>query len=89
MSDINKINDENLDVVNGGAGKTPGGYPIDNKGNVHFTGKDGVTVVINAADWKWLLTQYKGDIGDPEYYLSTVPAHDINIILDDHHAGRR
>ncbi len=85
MSDAtNRINDEQIESVNGGAGKTRWGFSYDDNGTVDFKG-----LKISAADWKWLLTQYKGDIGDPEYYLSTVPAHDIDIILGDHHAGRR
>lgn len=83
MSDINKINDEDLEAVSGGAGKTPGGYPIDGNGNVHFTGKDGREVVINQADWKWLLGNYGAT--NPEAYLATVPGHDVEVILDNHH----
>ncbi|MCR5651383.1 MAG: hypothetical protein K6F86_09415 [Lachnospiraceae bacterium] len=84
---LNRLNDDDLEKVNGGAGKTPGGYPIDNKGNVHFTGKDGVTVVINAADWKWLL----GNFGptNPEAYLAVTPGHDVSVAIDEHHRGAR
>ena len=84
MSDINKIKDEVLEAVTGGAGKTKWGFEFDNDGTVDFKG-----LKINAADWKWLLTQYKGKIDDPEYYLSTVPAKDIGIILGEHHQGKR
>lgn len=84
MSGSMKINDEQLKVVSGGAGKTKWGFKYDDKGTVDFKG-----LKICAADWKWLLTQYKGNIKDPEYYLSTVPAHDVDIILNEHHQGKR
>ncbi len=84
MSDINKISDDALDSVSGGAGKTKWGFDYDDNGTVDFKG-----LKISAADWKWLMTQYKGNINDPEYYLSTVPAHDVDIILNEHHEGKR
>lgn len=84
MSDIKKISDDALNAVSGGAGKTKWGFDYDDKGTVDFKG-----LKINQNDWNWLLTQYKGNIEDPEYYLSTVPAKDIGTILDEHHAGKR
>ena len=82
---LNRLSDDDLEKVNGGAGKTPGGYPIDSNGNVHFTGHDGRVVVINQADWKWLLDNYGAT--DPEQYLATVPGQDVEVILNDHHRG--
>ncbi len=84
MSDINKISDDALDSVSGGAGTTKWGFKYDDNGTVDFKG-----LKISSADWKWLMTQYNGNINDPEYYLSTVPAHDVNIILNEHHEGKR
>ena len=89
MSEVNKLNDDQLNAVSGGAGKTKYGYPYDDAGNVTYTDKTGQSLRINSADWKWLLSQYNGNLNDPEYYLSTVPAKDLNVILDDHHAGKR
>ena len=89
MSDVTKLNDEQLSGVSGGAGKTKWGFPYDDKGTVTYTDKQGNSMKINATDWKWLLGQYKGPIEDPEYYLSTVPAKDLQTILDQHHAGQR
>ena len=90
MSEMNKINDEALEKVSGGAGKTPwGGFPVDNNGTVTYTDKSGGTLKISAADWKWLLGQYKGPVEVPEYYLSTVPAKDLSEILNQHHNGLR
>ncbi len=83
MSDIKKLSDDQLNEVSGGAGKTAGGYPYDNKGNVTFTDNTGKSIVINAADWKWLLSQY-GPV-NPEAYVKDVPSSDIEKILYDHH----
>ena len=80
-----KLNDEMLEGVSGGAGKTKWGFPYDDQGTVTYSDKSGATMKISAADWKWLLGQYKGPIEDPEYYLSTVPVKDLNVILNDHH----
>lgn len=85
MSDINKLNEEQLDGVSGGAYTSRYGNTFDNAGNVKFKGQ----LDISAADWKWLMTQYKGKVDDPEYYASTVPINDIKTILDQHHAGQR
>lgn len=86
MSDTEKrLSEEQLENVSGGAGKTKWGFPYDNNGTVTYTDKQGNSIKINAADWKWLLGQYNGPIGDPEYYLSTVPAKDISSILAQHH----
>ena len=89
MSELNKINDEALSGVTGGAGVTKWGFPYDDKGTVSYTDKSGGKLQINAADWKWLLTQYSGPNNDPEYYLSTVPAKDLTVILNEHHEGKR
>ncbi len=89
MSEVKKLGDEALDEINGGAGVTKWGFPYDNKGTVTYTDKTGASMQINAADWKWLLGQYHGSIDDPEYYLSTVPAKDLNVILTEHHQGKR
>lgn len=89
MSEINKLNDEILEGVSGGAGKTKWGFPYEDNGTVHYSDKTGGKLDISAADWKWLLSQYNGPIGDPEYYLSTVPAKDLSQILDQHHSGKR
>ncbi len=89
MSEINKLNDEQLSNVSGGAGKTKWGYDYDNKGVVTFVDKDGKdSIKISPADWKWLMTQYNGNINDPEYYLSTVPVKDVRSILQQHHNGQ-
>ncbi|MBQ4481982.1 MAG: hypothetical protein II966_02005 [Lachnospiraceae bacterium] len=89
MSEIERISDEALEEVSGGAGVTKWGFPYDDKGTVTYTDKTGASMKINAADWKWLLGQYHGSINDPEYYLSTVPTHDLSIILNEHHQGKR
>ena len=90
MSDVKKLNEEQLNEVTGGAGKTKWGYSYDNKGTVTFTDKQGAgSIQISAADWKWPLGQYNGPVGDPEYYLSTVPVKDVSEILDQHHKGLR
>ncbi len=89
MSEVEKLGDEALDEINGGARVTKWGFPYDNKGTVTYTDKTGASMQINAADWKWLLGQYHGSIDDPEYYLSTVPAKDLNVILTEHHQGKR
>lgn len=80
-----KLSDEELENVSGGAGKTKWGFYYDDKGTVTFVDKQNNELKISAADWKWLLGQYNGPIGDPEYYLSTVPAKDVSTILDRHH----
>ena len=87
MSDPNKLNDDQLDSVSGGAGKTKYGYAYDNSGTVTFTDQTGASIKIGAADWKWLLSKYKGPVDDPEYYLSTVPVKDVSSILNQHHNG--
>ncbi|MBQ8955654.1 MAG: hypothetical protein IJ075_01660 [Lachnospiraceae bacterium] len=87
MSEVSKLNDEQLESVSGGAGKTKWGYNYDDKGTVTFADKTGASIKISAADWKWLLGKYNGPIEDPEYYLSTVPVKDVSSILDQHHAG--
>ena len=79
-----KLQDEQLENVSGGAGVTKWGFPYDDKGNVTYTDKSGQSLVISKKDWQWLLTQYKGPIGDPEYYLSTVPAKDLKVIIANH-----
>ncbi|MCR5746140.1 MAG: hypothetical protein K6G03_00345 [Lachnospiraceae bacterium] len=89
MGASGKLNDDQLDGVSGGAGKTKWGFPYDNNGTVTYSDKTGAKMSISAADWKWLLSQYNGPIGDPEYYLSTVPTKDLTNLLNDHHAGRR
>ncbi len=88
MSEVNKLNDDQLENVSGGAGVTKWGFPYDDAGTVTYTDKSGASIKINKADWQWLLGKYKGPIEDPEYYLSTVPAKDITTILNDHHAGK-
>ncbi len=88
MSDVTKLNNDQLDGVSGGA-KTAYGFDQDANGNVAFHNGSG-TMAINKADWEWLLTQYQGPtLRDKEYYLSTVPVGDIQQLLTDHHAGRR
>ncbi len=80
---MNMLNDNDLSKVSGGAGKTPGGYPVDGRGNVHFTGVDGREVVINQADWKWLLSNYGAT--NPEAKLTKVTGYEVGVIIDDHH----
>ncbi len=87
MSGNNRLNDEQLNEVSGGAGKTKYGYNYDNAGTVTFTDQTGAAIKISAADWKWLLGKYNGPINDPEYYLSTVPVKDVSSILNQHHNG--
>ncbi|MCR5774149.1 MAG: hypothetical protein K6G42_03595 [Lachnospiraceae bacterium] len=88
MDEMNKLNDEALEAVSGGAGKTKWGYVYDDQGTVTFTDKNtGEALKISAADWKWLLGKYDGPIKDPEYYLSTVPVKDVRSIIAQHHAG--
>ncbi|MBO6146658.1 MAG: hypothetical protein J6O70_03660 [Lachnospiraceae bacterium] len=87
MSDVNKLNDDQLAGVSGGA-KTAYGFDQDANGTVAFHNGTG-TMAINKADWDWLMTQYKGPtLRDKEYQLSTVPIKDIQSILNEHHAGR-
>lgn len=87
MSDANKLHDDQLDGVSGGA-VTAYGFQQDAKGTVAFHNGTG-SMAINKADWEWLMTQYKGPtLRDKEYQLSTVPVKDIQSILNEHHAGR-
>ncbi len=81
MSEVNKLNDEDLQSVSGGAGKTTMGFTYDNKGTVNFNG-----LKISAADWKWLLSQYPGTPRDQEAALASVPVHDVEAMLNDHNS---
>lgn len=84
MSDVNMLNDDEVNGLNGGAGKTSFGYTYDNNGTVHFANDSG-SLNISAADWKWLMTQYQGPtMRDKEAQLSTVPVKDIEALLNDH-----
>ncbi len=86
MSDfIMKIDDDALNAVSGGA-TTPYGFPCDEKGNVIFTDKQGVSIKISASDWQWLLTQYDGNKLSAESNISTVPAHDVQMMINDHNS---
>ncbi len=94
MSEENKniLNDEMLENVSGGfgkpIGKTKWGFPYDKDHNVLYTDKSNAQLEISAAQWNWLLGKYaNGKIGDSEYYLSTVPVHDLKIVLAKHAAG--
>ncbi len=86
MSEIKKLSNEQLEEVSGGAGVTSCGFPYDNKGTVTFTDKTGAKLQISATDWKWLLDKYDGSNGNPERYLATVPAHDIEMMINDRHS---
>ncbi|MCR5733034.1 MAG: hypothetical protein K6G22_00375 [Lachnospiraceae bacterium] len=77
----NQLNDSDLSHVSGGAGTTKYGYFVDDYGTVTYRDQQGNTMPISAENWKWLLTQYKGPIEDPEYYLSTVPVKELESFL--------
>ncbi len=62
------------------------GCPIDSAGNVTYTDAGGASVVISGADWNWLLSQWSYT-GDAEYYLHTLPASQIQTLLQQHAAG--
>ena len=84
MKEQFRIDDDQLKDINGGAGVTRWGFKYDDQGTVDFKG-----LKINAADWKWLIGQYNGNIGDPEYYISMLSAQDVEKILYEHHPGVR
>ena len=87
MSEFKELNDEMVEGVSGGAGKTTMGFTYDNKGTVTFHDQTGATLLISAADWKWLLSQYSGEtMRDKEAALSTVPVKDVEAILNDHNS---
>ncbi|MBO4373582.1 MAG: hypothetical protein J5829_00585 [Lachnospiraceae bacterium] len=83
MTESDRMEDDQLETVSGGGGRTKWGFNYDDKGTVYFKG-----LKINAADWAWLHKQYRGNTEDPEYYISTVSAIDIAIILNEHHQGK-
>lgn len=75
------LNDDDVNGVSGGAGKTSYGFSYDNNGTVSFANDSG-SLKISAADWKWLLTQYQGPtMRDKEAQLSTVPVKDIEALI--------
>ncbi|MCR4922442.1 MAG: hypothetical protein K5931_00320 [Lachnospiraceae bacterium] len=79
MSDMLKDND--LSSVNGGAGLTSYGYPIDNKGNVTFTDKTGQSIVLSSAQWNNLLNNYRHTGGNPEAYVKDVTIAELREAL--------
>ncbi|MCR5626861.1 MAG: hypothetical protein K6F99_06050 [Lachnospiraceae bacterium] len=82
MSNENiELNDDALEGAAGGR-VTPGGYPVDKKGNVIFTDKTGQSLAIPAADWEWLKGQYNDP--HPEQFMKSVPAKDIQSLVLEH-----
>ncbi len=89
MSDVNKINDVNLEAVSGGA-TTLSGFPVDKQGNVLFKDKQtGQTLLISRADWEWL----KGKEGEgsvqAEIRLAEIPLRDIEGQINERHSPFR
>ncbi len=76
---MNKIGDEKLDQVSGGqiVGTTSYGYPVDDKGNVTFTDKNGEKMVFSSTQWEKLKSNYTHAPGNPEAYLSTVSLKEL------------
>ncbi len=75
MSDLNnRLQDDALEGVSGGER-----FPVDDKGNVLFTGADGKTVTINPTDWAWLRSQINDP--NPDEFLKDVPGADIDNII--------
>ena len=74
-------------AATGSAGTTHYGFPIDPSGNVTYS--DGSTqVVFSAADWNWLLSQWSYT-PDPEAQLKTIPAGDLQKLVQEHNEGKR
>ena len=79
---LNKINDDTLEQVSGGAANARGSYSVAKNGDVVFNGKDNKELKISAAEWSWLKTQYNDP--NPEEFIKTVPAKDIATLLQKH-----
>ena len=80
MADENKIiNDEILKDVSGGADAT-GRYIFNSDGSVAFTDKNGQSTVFSAQQWQVLRNRW-AYTNNPEYYISTVPLSDLQLVL--------
>ncbi len=72
---MDKIKDEILDQVSGGAvqvGTTSYGYPVYDNGSVKFTDKTGESIVLSKSEWEKLKSNYAFTGGNPEAYLRQV-----------------
>ncbi len=75
---MSKINDENLESVNGGAAEARG--TIDQaKGGFVLHGKDGVSVMMTAEEYNWLKSQYNDPNG--QEFMKTVAGKEIEQVL--------
>ncbi|MCR5604347.1 MAG: hypothetical protein K6G27_11690 [Lachnospiraceae bacterium] len=80
MADQDKIiNDEALKEVNGGAEAT-GQYVFNADGSVAFRDKNGAPRVFTAQEWQRLRNRW-AYTNNPEYYISTVPLSDLELVL--------
>ena len=73
------LNDELLKDVNGGADAT-GKYSFNSDGSVAFTDKNGKPTVFTADQWQTLRNRW-AYTNNPEYYISTVPLDDLELVL--------
>ena len=79
MKDINgKLNDENLENVNGGAAEPRGTIDVA-KGGFVLNGKDGVAVTMTQEEFNWLKSQYNDPNG--QEFLKTVSGKEIQQVL--------
>ncbi len=77
----NLLNEDELAKVNGGAGVTDAGFPIDDKGNVHFTDKSGKPYVFTASEWQLFRNKWSYTGPNPEAYFKDVPLDDLLHVL--------
>ena len=77
------LNDDVLANVSGGAGRTDAGFPVDDKGNVAFTAKDGQKYTFTAAQWQALRNKWSYTGPNPEAYFKDVPLDDLLHVLRD------
>ena len=79
------LNESDLEQVSGGVqvGTTSYGFPVDDKGNVAFTAKDGQKYTFTAAQWQALRNKWSYTGPNPEAYFKDVPLDDLLHVLRD------
>ena len=72
------LNDELLKDVSGGA--ETGTYIFNGDGSVTFTDKNGQTCIFTGQQWQALRNRWSYTT-NPEYWISTVPLSDLQMVL--------
>ena len=77
--DKKAISDDKLEQVSGGkiVGTTSYGFPVDDKGNVTFTDKNGQSITFSSTQWENLKAYYVHAGGNPEAYLKDVSIKEL------------